>query len=563
MEDKRPTLLVVGAGMGGLVAAVRAAQLGMAVVLLEKSERVGGTASFSGGQVWVGGNHIEAREGIDDSLDETLTYVRTIAARKGGAGGIDPELAERWVLTAARAAEHYEKSGVIRWEIIDGYPDYYFPEQPSGRRTGRYLTGGLFDGASLGSWRPALQLSPYFLIGVTYPELFSWGGVSSRTSWDWDLIARRREEDKISFGPAVTAPFFKAAIDLGVDIRLGHAVKALRTKPDEGGEKVIGLSIDGPEGAYELDGTVLLATGAHDWSEQHSDRFMRLAWEDSGSIAPPYLTGDGLDMAEEIGAEVRAIPPWAAPVLPGYQVDEPPVYPGDKGFRNLLESGLPHTFMVNAQGERFCDDSFHSDIIYAAFREQDGQRPNLPIYMIWDSNHHRKYGLGTTKPGEAYPNGLVTQADTLEELGEKLGIDPAGLAHTAEVFNGPAREGRDPAFDRGNNLSVQVFRGDANHKPHGNVGPVEAAPFYGMRLRLLGTGIAAGGIAVDRDARALRPDGTVIEGLYAVGECAARDTAGVGYNSGYSLSRAMAFGTLAAEHAAAAADIVFAQEDAA
>jgi 3-oxosteroid 1-dehydrogenase len=81
-----------------------------------------------------------------------------------------------------------------------------------------------------------------------------------------------------------------------------------------------------------------------------------------------------------------------------------------------------------------------------------------------------------------------------------------------------------------------------------NMGPVDEAPFHGMRLRLLNTGIAAGGVCADLNGQVRRADGGVIEGLYVVGESSARAAAGVGYNSGYSLSRAMAFGWLAARH---------------
>jgi succinate dehydrogenase/fumarate reductase flavoprotein subunit len=67
-----------------------------------------------------------------------------------------------------------------------------------------------------------------------------------------------------------------------------------------------------------------------------------------------------------------------------------------------------------------------------------------------------------------------------------------------------------------------------------------------MRLRLLNTGIAAAGLSTGANGVVLRTDGTRINGLYAAGECSARVHAGVGYISGYSLSRAMTYGYLAA-----------------
>jgi len=68
-----------------------------------------------------------------------------------------------------------------------------------------------------------------------------------------------------------------------------------------------------------------------------------------------------------------------------------------------------------------------------------------------------------------------------------------------------------------------------------------------MRMRLLNTGIAAGGLVAGSSGRVLRQDGSVIDGLYAAGECVTRTTGGgAGYNSGYSLGRAMTYGYLAA-----------------
>jgi len=93
---------------------------------------------------------------------------------------------------------------------------------------------------------------------------------------------------------------------------------------------------------------------------------------------------------------------------------------------------------------------------------------------------------------------------------------------------------------------VRRFRGDWNHRPNPCLGPVVEPPFFGMRMRLLNTGIAAAGVRAGSFGRVLTEDGDVIDNLYAVGECSDRAAAGVGYNSGYSLSRAMTYGYLAA-----------------
>jgi 3-oxosteroid 1-dehydrogenase len=308
--------------------------------------------------------------------------------------------------------------------------------------------------------------------------------------------------------------------------------------------------VQGPNGPEEIEGTVILATGSHDWSDELTERFTGIPPEDGGSVAPDTVTGDVFGLVEPLGAAVHVMPSWAAPAIPGYRLPEP-TGPGDTGIRACYEQSRPHTFLVNRRGRRFADDSFHSSIIGAALtRDANGEFEHFPFFMIWDEQHRMKYGLGATPPGGEYPPGLVTSAPTLRELGEKLGIDPAGLEETAETFNAGAEEGVDPEFGRGENLSVRSWRGDNDHHPNPCVGTVQRAPFHGMRMRLVNTGIAAAGVLTGLSGQVKREDGSVIPGLYAIGEAASRTAAGVGYNSGYSLGRTMTYGWLAARHAA-------------
>lgn len=535
-------VVVVGAGIGGMAAAITAASRGLEVVLLEKGSKVGGAAAYSGGQVWVGANHVAEREGLLDSISDTFEYVFAAASRDSTT--LNPHRAVEWIEAAAAAAEYFEREQVISWETVPDYPDYYYPDLPGSKPTGRYLTGAPFDGRSLGPAREKLLVSPHFPVGIRYAEMFAWGGMSSRTEWDWDLVARRREADVLTFGTGIAAAFFRGVLERGVDVRTEHEVIELMV--DSGA--VTGVCARGPEGEVTFGGQVVLATGAHDWSAELSATFTGIPPQDGGSVAPPTLTGDAIALVEPLGGSPDSLPAWAAPVLPGYRL-EAPAFDGDSGFRACFEHCLPHTFLVNAQGMRFCDDSFHSRIVAAALADGGG---NLPFYMIWDSRHHRRYGLGATMPGDTYPEGLVTSASTLPALADALGLPADQLAATAGRFNRFAEEGEDPDFGRGSNLSVRRFRGDGGHGPNPNVGPVSEAPFFGMRMRLLNTGIAAAGVRTGSRGRVLDAAGEPIPGLFAAGECSARAAAGVGYNSGYSLSRAMAYGFVAAGAIAAA-----------
>src|SRR3954468_18510389 len=120
-EDSR--VIVVGGGLSGLSTALGAALRGLPVTLLESATRLGGAAAYSGGQVWVGANHVAAREGVDDDLGRVESYVRGIAADHGAQ--LDDAAMMRWLTTAPRAMRYWEQQGAVRWRIIQGLADYH------------------------------------------------------------------------------------------------------------------------------------------------------------------------------------------------------------------------------------------------------------------------------------------------------------------------------------------------------------------------------------------------------------------------------------------------------
>src|SRR4051794_11011571 len=71
--------VALGAGIGGITAALVAHEAGLSPVVLEKSDQVGGVAAYSGGQVWVPGNHLAERDGIRDTWQEGHEYLRWVA----------------------------------------------------------------------------------------------------------------------------------------------------------------------------------------------------------------------------------------------------------------------------------------------------------------------------------------------------------------------------------------------------------------------------------------------------------------------------------------------------
>jgi 3-oxosteroid 1-dehydrogenase len=511
-------VIVVGAGLSGLATALGAALQGRDVTIFEAADKVGGAAAYSGGQVWVGANHVAAREGIDDDLDLTERYVRSIASA-GEPELLDEQAMLRWLTTAPAAARYWEDVGAIRWRVIPGLVDYH-SHADGALGVGRYLTNELIDGRALGEWRERLRVSPHFPVGVAYDEVVAKG----RRRALLDLAGDGG--DPLTFGTGVVASFLARVLDEeSVELLTSHRVVRL-VRDDDG--TVAGAIAEGPDGHVERRGPVVLATSSFDWDPELVAEFLGIGPEDFGSIAPRSLRGDGVKLAREAGAAIARIPATRVPMLPGWWADNEP------GFTYGPEYALPHSMIVDRTGRRFCDDSYYVDMMARLLNPADR---HLPCFLIWDEEHHRAYGFSDTPPGGEYPAGMVTSARTLRELGEQLDIDGEQLEATAAEFSEHADRGEDPAFGRGSVPFVRSYAGDPNHEPNPLLGAVREAPFHGMRLRIVGTGIGSSGIHIDGDGRALDEDGAPIAGLYAVGACAALLSSGSGYNSGFSLGR--------------------------
>jgi 3-oxosteroid 1-dehydrogenase len=533
-------VIIVGAGLSGLATALGLALRGRRVTVFEAGDLLGGAAAYSGGQVWCGANHVAVREGIEgDTLELAERYVRAI-------GHSHPELLDeqafrRWLEVSPDAVRYWEDVGAIRWAVIPGLADYHdeadgaFPE-------GRYLTNEPIKAAELGEWRDKLRVSPYFPVGTTYAEMFVKGrrltNVDEAESSPkagvqaFGLPTRPGGEaavpDRLTFGTGVVASFLARVIrEPGIDLRLEHRVTELLT--DEDGA-VVGVRAESPAGPVEARGPVVLATSTYDWDPELVQELVGLGPEDFGSVAPRTIRGDGIRLARQVGGAIAQLPATAIPMLPGWPTET------GVGYAYGPDYAMPHSMIVDRTGRRYCDDSFWVDIVE---KTMDPDDRHLPFFLVFDEQHHRKYGLGATPPGGDYPAGLVTSAPTLQELGEALGIDGEQLAATAAEFSENARKGIDPDFGRGSKEFVKRFAGDPAHEPNAVLGPVEQAPFHGLRLRFVGTAIGTSGVRIDGDGRVLDERGGRVNGLYAVGSCAALTTVGTGYNSGIALGRGL------------------------
>jgi 3-oxosteroid 1-dehydrogenase len=525
---------VIGSGGAGLVAALRAADRGARVAVLEKSDKIGGTTAVSGGVLWVPRNHHMAEAGSEDSLDAALVYLR-----RGAFGQTTDELLGAFVDRSPEMVRYLETHTALRFSAVRR-PDYH-PEWDGGRASGRSLDNAPFDSSGLGRHRELLRRSPHYP-PITYQERYRW---VRPESFDWALVAERIERGVLTLGAALCGGLFQACLERGVEFRVGTRAQALVRR--EG--RVSGVqATDGAGEAMDLEVRrgVVIATGGFEWNPRMTAHFLR------GPLAapatPPWNTGDGILMGMAVGANIGNMNEAAwFPVIriPGEEYDGRPV------ARLIVEErSRPGSIVVNRRGRRFVNEAASYDDFARSFHVFDPEAyayANLPAYLVFDQRFHQRYNVTTVLPGDA-PPAWFARGDTPAELARALGVDGPGLAATITRFNALAAEGEDADFRRGASLHDR-FNGDPDHRPNPCLGPLATPPLYAVEL-LPGSVSTKGGLACDAQARVLDVRDRPIPGLFACGSAMA-SSVGIAYpGAGGMLGPGMTFGYIAGDRSA-------------
>lgn len=235
-------------------------------------------------------------------------------------------------------------------------------------------------------------------------------------------------------------------------------------------------------------------------------------------------TGDGLVMALEAGAAL-----WDDMFsMGGAFVFNP--YDSHRAGMKASET-LDNSLFVSLTGERRIDESASSKFVHAVFKNESDAD------SCWDIMD-AEIVKGTEQPIEEMiaNNGgarIAYKADTIEELAEMCGIDPAVLRASVDRYNELCEKGEDTDFGKDAELMV----------------PIKTAPFYAVRAYCVTRGIA-GGIKTTTSAEVVREDGSIIPGLYASGAIASRPFYGGAYQGAAALSVAANMGFIAGSNAA-------------
>jgi hypothetical protein len=559
MPERTCDVLVIGSGAGGLAAAITARKLGLEVIVVEKETVFGGTTAFSGGVLWVPGNHI-----CPAAAQDTRAAARAYLKSETG-NFYDDAAVEAFLDHAPRMLEFFTRETAVQF-VPTLYPDYH-PTAEGGVDVGRSVLAAPFDITELGSNRKRLRppLSTITFIGMMFnssnadlkhffqatKSVTSAMYVAKRLASHARDLVQYGQGVKVTSGNALAARLAKSAFDLGIELLTEAPARRLLMEQDRVTGAVIGLPA-GETTIIARRGVVLACGGfAHDLG-RIAQAYPHVARGGTHvSPVPTGNTGDGLALAEQVGGRCEIRFPNAAAWMP---VSRVPRRDGSFGvFPHLLDRYKPGIIAVNAKGQRFCNESeSYHDVGAAMIATCEGQAETC-CWLIADHPTIRKYGLGYAKPAPvplrgSIANGYLTKGRTLRELATKIGVDPAGLEATVARYNIGAVHGEDPEFGRGS-TSFNRYLADPAHKPNPCVGPVQQGPFYAVKL-VMGDLGSFDGLSTDTVGRVLNQQNQPIAGLYAVGNDRASMMGGNYPGAGITLGPNMTFGYIAGRHLA-------------
>jgi len=555
-------LVVVGAGAGGMTAALAGALHGLDVVLCEATQQVGGTTATSAGTIWVPCSTPARAAGYADSVEAAAQYLDGLVP--SGAGR---PLRQAYLESAPAIIDALMQRTQVQFAATGRHPDYR--DQPGSREAGRPLSTLPFDGRRLGAEFERIRppMKEFTVLGgmmvgkadiapLVHP-LRSWAhfrhaaALLLRHASD---RARFRRGTRLVMGNALVARLYASLKDAKVPVAFGARLADLLVENGTVAGVHLVLEGGGTVTVRARKGVVLAAGGIG----HHPDlrkRVMRPGQDGWPSTVFPGNVGSGVAAGLEAGATL-------AMTAGGPGVFWQPVsMPRDRDGSRLL---FPHLFLdrakpgfiaVDTRGRRFTSEgeSYH-DFCEGMIRRH-AEVPAIPAWAICDADFIRKYGLGLIPPGTTRlarytRSGYLVCADSIEALARRIGVDATGLADTVARNNDDAATGVDPEFGKGSS-ALSRFNGDPEHGPNPCLGPIARAPFCAMAL-WPADAAADAGLATDEDARVLGEAGTPVPGLYACGGDMASIMCGSYPGPGTAIGPAMVFGWRAAAHAARA-----------
>jgi len=555
--DHSVDLLIVGSGAGAMTAALAGYDAGGNTLLIEKSDRYGGSSAMSGGGLWVPNNHLMAGVGVEDNPDDAWTYLRETTA-----GEVSEDRLRAYLETAPEMVKYLTGHTRAEFVALPEYADYY-QRVPGSRPGGRSLEPTNFDAGLLGDeFLSMREQNPQMLIMKRiFMTVYEARTMLTRTP-GWVAITMRLmakywldipwrfkspRDRNLAMGNALVGMLRCSLMDRSIPLWLSTPARELIVE----GDRVAGVAAEKEGRAIRIEARkgVVLAAGGFEGNQAMREKYLPNPTRAEWSCANKHNTGDAIHMAQTLGAAIDLMSDaWWGPTT---------VVPDEDHARMLvIEKSLPGSILVNKAGERFVNEAApYIDVVNEMHAKDSTEKPCVPAYLVFDSSFRKKYPCGpilqaSQQPDWALPRalkGYFKKADSLEALASQLGIDPKGLEESVRKLNQYARTGEDLDFHRGETVFDRYY-GDEKITPNPCLAPIEKPPFYGLEAYPgeLGT---KGGLKTDASARVLKESGEVIPGLYAVGNCSASVMGHTYPGAGSTLGPATTFGYIAARHA--------------
>lgn len=492
MKQENADVIVVAAGLGGLAAAVSAAENGARVIAFEKGNTTGGAANMGMGPL-----------------------------------GIESRFQKKHMISITPGEAYRKHMNFVHWRADPRLVrEYYFK---SGDTINWLEDMGV-------EWLTATHVYPT-------PEAMRGYATSEQT---WHVV--RPADGGTELGPRLAGGMIKAltqrAEDLGVDLRLNTPVRSLIKE----GDAVVGVVAEGPDGEkIEARGkAVILATGGAGDNPQMIKDYTGYEWgKDFFSFRVPGLDGEGLKMMWGVGAHKTEIVQEMIYLLPE-NMATPHNFVIDGAFRQPC-------LWVNARGERFMNEDAVFNTTFAG--NALSRQPGRFAYSIFDARLLKKYRKnGPDITSHVHPKDLfdhfeeavdsaiaagfphVFKADSVEELAQKLGVAPEMLEQTVDEYNDLCDGGWDDIFE----------------KDHRYMESISKPPFYACRFFPAAYG-TLGGVQINYKAEVLDDDLNPIPGLYAAGldACTIYGDSYPFILPGNTMGFTLNSGRIAGEHAAA------------
>ncbi|MCS7480580.1 3-oxosteroid 1-dehydrogenase [Umezawaea endophytica] len=536
-------VVVVGSGAAGMTAALTAAKRGLSCVVVEKAPTYGGSAARSGAGIWVPNNEVLLAAGVPDTPQKATAYLAAVV------GGSVPAARQQAYLANGPAMISFViRNSPLRFRWMEGYSDYY-PELPGGLPNGRSIEPDQLDGNVLG---PELaNLNPPYLATpagmVVFGADYKWLALSLVNAKGLAVataaLARGTRaallgQKPLTMGQALAGGLRAGLMSANVPVWLNTPLVDLNV---EGGA-VTGVVVqrNGAQGLLKARRGVIVGSGGFEHNAAMRAQYQRQPIGTQWSVGAKENTGDGHRAGQRAGAALDLMEDaWWGPAIPT---------PGSPYFC-LAERTLPGGLIINQAGQRYVNEAApYGDVVHVMY-DRDPANPCIPSWLVVDQNYRNRYLFADIAPAlplpdSWYQSGAVVRNWSLDGLATAIGVPATALKATVAKFNGFARSGQDTDFRRGDSAYDHYYT-DPAVIPNSCLAPLWAAPYYAFKIVPgdLGT---KGGMRTDARARVLRPDGSVITGLYAAGNASAAVMGHSYAGAGSTIGPAMTFGYVAA-----------------